>query len=217
MEREEKRGDGFRQWRWRRYFPLRPETAARQEVPDGALPANGQTLSRRGSQTAFKGPDGCLTENVKVERLFAPKALSASSAFGAFEPGARTARRPHSAAQTWTVASGVGLTQEWGGPVAGIGTGDVAKCPAGIRRWHGARPDSAMMRRAITEDAAGKNAGWREKATDSVEATESPSFSGKFPETATRWLTGWTFPSIFRQQAENSPGSPRKNLPFPAK
>lgn len=217
MEREEKRENGFRQWRWRRYCPLRPETAARQEVPDGALPANGQTLSRRGSQTAFKGPDGYFRGTIKVERLFAPKALFASSAFGAFEPYAGTAWRPHSAGQTRTVVSGVGLTQEWGSPVSGIGPADVAKCPAGIRRWHGARPDSAMMRKAITGDAAGKNAEWREKATDSIEATESPPFSGKFPETATRWLTGWAFPSIFRQQAERSPGSLRKNLPFPAK
>ena len=96
----------------------------------------------------------------------ATKELPASAAFVTFEPGARTAWHTHPAGQTLVVTAGVGLTQEWGGPVIEIGTGDVVKCPAGVRHWHGAGPDSAMTHMAITGEVDGKNVEWMEKVTD---------------------------------------------------
>lgn len=136
-------------------------------VPDKTVPANRQTVMQSGSQTSFKDPTEYFTGNVKVDMLFAPtKTLPASGARVAFEPGARTAWHTHPAGQTLVVTSGVGLTQEWGGPIVEIRPGDVVKCPAGVRHWHGARPDSAMTHLAITGDAGGKNVEWLEKVTD---------------------------------------------------
>ena len=131
------------------------------------LTDNGQTVIRNGSQTSFKGPEQYFTGNVRVDMLFpATKELPASAAWVTFEPGARTAWHTHPAGQTLVVTSGIGLTQEWGGPVIEIRPGDVVKCPAGVRHWHGARPDSAMTHMAITGDADGKNVEWMEKVTN---------------------------------------------------
>ena len=132
-----------------------------------ALPGNGQTVVRNGSQTSFAGSDQYFTGNVKVDMLFAPtKELPASGAYVTFEPGARSAWHTHPAGQTLIVTSGIGLTQEWGGPVVEIRPGDVVKCPVGVKHWHGARPDSAMTHMAITGDADGKNVVWMEKVSD---------------------------------------------------
>ena len=126
-----------------------------------------QTISKKGSQTSFKGDEKFFTGNVKVDMLFSPAAeLPASGAYVSFEPGARSAWHTHPAGQTLIVTSGAGRTQEWGGPIVEIRPGDVVRCPAGVKHWHGAAPGSAMTHLAITGDVNGNNVDWMEKVTD---------------------------------------------------
>ena len=83
-----------------------------------------------------------------------------------FEPGARTDWHIHPLGQTLVVTFGVGLTQEWGGPVKEIRAGDVVVCPPGVKHWHGARPDSMMQHLAIGERHATEQVKWLEKVDD---------------------------------------------------
>ncbi len=128
---------------------------------------NGQSIAKSSSQAAFSGSEQYFTGNVRVNMLFAPtKELPASGAYVTFEPGARSAWHTHPAGQTLVVTSGVGLTQEWGGPIVEIRPEDVVRCPPGIKHWHGASPSSAMTHMAITGEVNGKNVEWMEKVTD---------------------------------------------------
>lgn len=89
----------------------------------------------------LRGLNQFFTGNVNVYMSFSPTAeLPASGAFVIFEPGARSAWHTHPAGQTLIVISGAGLTQEWGQPVVEIHPGDVIRCPAGVKHWHGAAP-----------------------------------------------------------------------------
>ena len=83
-----------------------------------------------------------------------------------FEPGARSNWHIHPVGQALIVTSGVGLTQEWGKPIREIRAGDVVVCPAGVKHWHGASPNSAMTHIAVTEDKDGSCVQWLEKVTD---------------------------------------------------
>jgi quercetin dioxygenase-like cupin family protein len=83
-----------------------------------------------------------------------------------FEPGARSAWHTHPVGQRLIVTAGAGLTQEWGGPVREIHTGDVIWCPPGIKPWHGASPTTAMTHLALTGTVKGKNVNWMEKVGD---------------------------------------------------
>ncbi len=80
-----------------------------------------QTVSRAGSQPATKGSAEYFTGNVRIDPLFpAEPPVSVSAAYVTFEPGARSAWHRHPAGQRLIVTSGVGWTQEWGGPVVEI-------------------------------------------------------------------------------------------------
>lgn len=120
-----------------------------------------------GSQNSVAGPAANFTGIVRVDPLFpANKEINVSAAYVTFEPGARSAWHVHPAGQRLIVTSGVGLTQEAGKPVQVIRPGDVVLCPAGVRHWHGAAPNSAMTHLAITGNVEGKNVEWMEKVTD---------------------------------------------------
>lgn len=126
-----------------------------------------QTISRAGSQPSAKGPVENFTGNVRVDALFAPKESAPySGAYVTFEPGARSAWHTHAAGQHLIVTQGVGLTQEWGGPVVEIRAGDVVWCPPGVKHWHGASPSTAMTHIALTGTVDGKNVEWMEKVSD---------------------------------------------------
>ena len=105
---------------------------------------------------------------LKVDMLFNKTTdLQASGASVTFQPGARTAWHLHPAGQTLIVTAGKGLTGYEGGKTVELNPGDVVQCPAGVRHWHGASPDSAMTHIAITGyDAAGQNVEWFEKVSD---------------------------------------------------
>jgi 4-carboxymuconolactone decarboxylase len=126
-----------------------------------------QTISRAGSQPSAKGPADYFTGNVRVDPLFpAKESMPFSGAYVTFEPGARSAWHTHPAGQRLIVTAGVGLTQEWGGPIVEIRAGDVVLCPPGVKHWHGASHTSAMTHIALTGTVDGKNVDWLEKVTD---------------------------------------------------
>ena len=128
---------------------------------------NSQQISRAGSQASAVGPADYFTGKVRVGPLFpATEEINVSGAYVTFEPGARSAWHTHPAGQRLVVVSGVGLTQEWGKPVQQIHPGDVVVCPAGVKHWHGAAPDSAMTHLALTGTVEGKNVQWLEKVSD---------------------------------------------------
>jgi 4-carboxymuconolactone decarboxylase len=126
-----------------------------------------QTIIRSGSQPPANGPAEYFTGNVRVDPLFpANESIPSSAAYVTFEPGARSAWHTHPAGQRLIVTAGVGLTQEWAGPVVEIRAGDVVVCPPGVKHWHGASPASALTHIAVTGTVNGKNVEWLEKVSD---------------------------------------------------
>ncbi|KWU52757.1 MULTISPECIES: (R)-mandelonitrile lyase [Pseudomonas] len=126
-----------------------------------------QQILRATTQASMAGPQAYFSGQVRVDPLFpASDEINASGAYVSFEPGARSAWHTHPAGQQLVVISGIGLTQEWGKPVQKILPGDVIVCPAGVKHWHGAAPNSAMMHLAVTGSVDGKNVEWLEKVTD---------------------------------------------------
>jgi quercetin dioxygenase-like cupin family protein len=126
-----------------------------------------QTITRAGSQPSTKGPTEYFAGSVRIDPLF-PANDSAHFSGGqvTFEPSARSAWHTHPIGQHLIVTSGLGWTQEWGGPVVEIRAGDVVWCPPGVKHWHGASPTTAMTHIALTGTIDGKNVEWMEKVTD---------------------------------------------------
>ncbi|HUJ89054.1 MAG TPA: cupin domain-containing protein [Syntrophorhabdales bacterium] len=126
-----------------------------------------QTIFRAGSQPSAKGSAEYFTGNVRIDPLFpANDTAHFSASYVTFEPGARSAWHIHPAGQHLIVTSGVGRTQEWGGPIQEIKAGDVIWCPPKVKHWHGASPTTAMTHIAITGTINGKNVEWMEKVSD---------------------------------------------------
>lgn len=65
-----------------------------------------------------------------------------------FEPGARSGWHTHGG-MLILVTGGVGYYQEEGKPAQIIRKGDLVECPAGVRHWHGAAPDSWFSQMVI--------------------------------------------------------------------
>lgn len=129
--------------------------------------ADGQRITRVGSQASAAGPAEYFTGRARIDPLWpAADDIHASGAMVTFEPGARSAWHTHPAGQRLMVVSGVGLTQEWGKPVQEIRPGDVVWCPPGVKHWHGASPTTAMTHLAVSGTKDGKNVEWMEKVSD---------------------------------------------------
>lgn len=136
-------------------------------LPTIATEAPKVEIIKAGNGASFVGPDKLFTGVAKVDMLFSTSdEINASGAYVTFAPGARSAWHTHPAGQRLVVTSGVGLTQEWGGKLQKIHIGDVVICPAGVKHWHGASPDSMMTHFTITGDKNGKNVTWMEKVSD---------------------------------------------------
>jgi quercetin dioxygenase-like cupin family protein len=126
-----------------------------------------QEITPAGAQASMAGPAEFFTGRVRVDPVWpVSDGINASGGLVTFEPGARSAWHTHPAGQRLVVASGVGLTQEWGKPVQVIRPGDVVWCPPGVKHWHGAAPTTAMSHLAVTGTAGGKNVNWMEKVSD---------------------------------------------------
>ena len=125
------------------------------------------TITRVSELTSAKGSDNYFTGNVRVERLFPSNdSFSIVGAYVTFEPGARTAWHAHLTGQRLIITAGVGLVQEWGGPIVEVRPGDVVWFPPGVKHWHGASKNAAMTHLSLTGDRDGKNTEWLEKVSD---------------------------------------------------
>lgn len=129
--------------------------------------AEGQSVIRSGDNPSQPGPEAWFTGKVRVDPLF-PRDdnVNASGAYVTFEPGARSAWHEHPAGQTLVVVQGVGRTGTADGKVWEIRAGDVVRCPANTRHWHGAAPNTGMTHMAITGYKGDENAIWYDKVTD---------------------------------------------------
>ena len=126
-----------------------------------------QTITRSQDQTTTAGSPDTFTGEVRVGTLFpADETAPYSGAYVTFQPGARSAWHTHPAGQRLVVTEGVGRTQQWGGPVQEIRAGDVVWCPAGVKHWHGAAPDSVMTHMALTGVRDEQAVTWLEHVSD---------------------------------------------------
>lgn len=109
-----------------------------------------------------------FTGSVRIDPLYpAGNGMRSSGGSVTFEPGARSNWHIHPVGQVLIITSGVGRTQEWGKPIREVRPGDVVICPAGVKHWHGAAPDSSMTHISICEEKEpGKVVEWMEKVTD---------------------------------------------------
>jgi quercetin dioxygenase-like cupin family protein len=143
------------------------ETNPGSETSSSGNTQQAQTIIRAGSQPSSKGRADTFTGAVRIDPLF-PAGAPASYSGGAvsFEAGARSAWHIHPAGQYLIVTSGVGWTQQWGGPVTEIRPGDIVWCPPGVKHWHGASPTTSMTHIALTGTINGGNVEWLEKVSD---------------------------------------------------
>lgn len=138
-------------------FFASPVGAASPEAPVG------QVVIPAGSKPSGTVNQENFTGTVRVDPAF--QTTSPARTYGAyvtFEPGARTNWHVHPLGQVLVVTFGKGLTQEWGKPAVVIRPGDIVVCPPGVKHWHGAAPDTAMIHLAIGERSEGKGAQWLE-------------------------------------------------------
>ena len=136
-------------------------------VPPAYAEAQGQLVIPAGSRPSSTASGQNFTGNVRIDPAFetqAPQRVYGS--YVTFEPGARTNWHTHPLGQTLLVTFGVGLTQEWGGPVQIIRQGDVVLCPPNVKHWHGAAPDTTMTLLAIGERLDGKSVTWMGQVSD---------------------------------------------------
>jgi 4-carboxymuconolactone decarboxylase len=125
------------------------------------------TVIRAGSLPSAHGSADHFTGQVQVDSRFQTQAPARTGgAIVTFEPGARTAWHAHPLGQTLIVTAGMGLVQQWGGPVQVIKPGDVVWIPPGVKHWHGATRTSGMTHVAIAEALDGKSVDWMERVTD---------------------------------------------------
>lgn len=129
--------------------------------------AQEQLVIPGGSRPSSTAPQQNFTGNVRVDPVFdtrAPQRVYGS--YVTFESGARTNWHTHPLGQTLIVTFGIGLTQEWGGPIQVIRQRDVVLCPPNVKHWHGAAPNNAMTHLAIGERLEGNSVTWMESVTD---------------------------------------------------
>jgi quercetin dioxygenase-like cupin family protein len=134
------------------------------------------TVMQSGTTPSAKGPSDYFTGTVRIDSPFqGTEPARVGGATVTFEPSARTAWHTHPLGQTLIVTAGLGLVQEWEGPVREIRPGYVVWIPAGVKHWHGAAPESAMSHIAIAEAQDGKVVDWMEQVTDEQYASANKS------------------------------------------
>ena len=115
-----------------------------------------QRPTRRGDPAYFTGTvwqDPIVT---------APAPARVNALIVRFDPGSRTAWHTHPLGQTLHVISGIGRIQRAGERVQEILPGDSVWIEPGVKHWHGAAPDHAMVHLAIQEGLDGRAVDWME-------------------------------------------------------
>ncbi|NGN42668.1 cupin domain-containing protein [Mesorhizobium sp. CGMCC 1.15528] len=125
------------------------------------------TVTRPGSQPSSVGSAENFTGSVRVDSRFQGSApAQIGGGIVTFEPAARTAWHTHPLGQTLIITVGVGLVQEWDGPVQEIRPGDIVWIPPGVKHWHGASAENGMSHIAFSEALGGKSVEWMEQVSD---------------------------------------------------
>jgi len=83
-----------------------------------------------------------------------------------FEAGCRNNWHTHPSSQILIIKEGTCWYQEEGKPVQKIATGGVINVLPGIKHWHGASPESAMVHIAINIDTDKGVVNWLEPVAD---------------------------------------------------
>jgi quercetin dioxygenase-like cupin family protein len=86
-----------------------------------------------------------LSQLVNRDDIFNSPGMS----YVVFEPGVINKWHTHTGGQILIATDGIGCHQIEGQPVEVLRPGDVAKCPPGVKHWHGAGPDSWFAHIAI--------------------------------------------------------------------
>ena len=104
----------------------------------------------------FAAPDSMLTLPTFNGPIRLANTVDAPNAAGApglhyvvFEPGVINAWHTHPGGQILIVTDGIGYHQIEGQPVEVLHPGDVAKCPPGVKHWHGASSNSRFAHLAV--------------------------------------------------------------------
>lgn len=125
------------------------------------------TVIRADSLPSSKGSSANFTGDVRVESVFSATAAAPYGvSYVTFEPGARTAWHSHTVGQRLIITSGIGLVQQWGGPIIEVRVGDAVWFPAGVKHWHGASPTESMSHISLAGALNGKSSDWMEKVSD---------------------------------------------------
>lgn len=124
-------------------------------------------IIRNGSLPSVRGPEAWFTGAVRIDAPFqATGPATVGGATVTFEPGARTAWHAHPLGQTLIVTQGRGWLQAWGEEAQALNAGDIAWIPPGVKHWHGASSETAMIHIAIAESVDGSPVTWMEKVSD---------------------------------------------------
>ena len=104
----------------------------------------------------FAAPDSMLTLPTFNGPIRVANTVDAPNAAGApglhyvvFEPGVINAWHTHPGGQILIATDGIGYHQIEGQPVEVLYPGDVAKCPPGVKHWHGASANSRFAHLAV--------------------------------------------------------------------
>ena len=125
------------------------------------------TIMRAGDAKSRLAGHNTFTGHVRHESLAAPdKDSHYSVSVVTFDPGARTFWHTHPAGQRMIIVSGKGLIGTEKGDVRVVRQGDNVWCPAGLKHWHGAAPDTAMAHLVLTNVKDGKNVTWMEEVSE---------------------------------------------------
>lgn len=133
-----------------------------------ALPANTQIVKEVKSIAKVSANPKVFTGKAEVIPMSQQvPGMPVHNAIVIFEPRARTFWHIHPAGQFFTVLRGEGRTGVYGERARVIEPGDVVICPAGVKHFHGAGPDSPMVQMTVTGDhPEGKGVTWLEEVTD---------------------------------------------------
>lgn len=124
-------------------------------------------IIRNGSLPSVRGPEAWFTGAVRIDAPFqATGPATVGGATVTFEPGARTAWHTHPLGQTLIVTQGRGWLQAWDEEAQALNAGDIAWIPPGVKHWHGASSETAMIHIAIAESVDGSPVTWMEKVSD---------------------------------------------------
>ena len=122
-----------------------------KERLEGFIPAPAQYFTGQAKLKMFVQPD---------------KITNCSVADVWFDAGTRNFWHTHGSNQILIVKEGLCYYQEEGEPLRKIPAGSVLNILPGVKHWHGASPDGAMMHTAININTDKGTVTWLEEVTD---------------------------------------------------